>query len=538
MPIAQPMYPARFTPKGLTDAFDATDKFAGACTSLTNLIFDQANPEVVVSRPGVTTIASFAGFNTPAVVSVQITVGARTYGLIGTARFGGKDEPFCYDHTAGAFVSISGVTNANSPTTQATTGAWTPPTMAVIGTRIIVTHPGFSGAVGVFFGVFDISVPATPSWASANTSTNLLVAVPLWVANFNNRAYYGVANTVVFSDVLAPTVVTPATNVLTIGDTSNCLAASGLPIQTTSSGIAQALLVFKAFQVWQITGDLVGSTLALNYLSLTVGCAAPRSIAVSPLGVYFASIGGPYIVNALGVISQVLHSGQETDADIMVPFQNAVTPSRVAGSYSGGIYRLSMDTVSQGASITGDYWFDESRRRWNGPHTFPYDCAAQLENYFVLSSNANPGKLYKSPVRPTLQSVYTDDGVATMATLNSSQFPKTGHMTEKQVVESTLELSSAGGSVAYTVTASDERNNALSVSVIATAQAGSTWGVGVWGTFVWAQTFQAVRPYNVPWTVPLVFKKIALQVIAVASGALSIGTFFARYQDTGYTNRG
>ena len=51
--------PIRFTPRGLSDAFDATDRFQGACQALTNLVFDQSNPELVVTRPGVTQLASF-----------------------------------------------------------------------------------------------------------------------------------------------------------------------------------------------------------------------------------------------------------------------------------------------------------------------------------------------------------------------------------------------------------------------------------------------------------------------------------------------
>ena len=70
MPLAKAK-PIPFRPKGLVDAFDATDKFNGACTALANLIFSQANPEIVVSRPGVTEITHFTGLNTPGFISVK-----------------------------------------------------------------------------------------------------------------------------------------------------------------------------------------------------------------------------------------------------------------------------------------------------------------------------------------------------------------------------------------------------------------------------------------------------------------------------------
>ena len=156
-------YPVRFTPKGIADAFDATDAFPGACQTLTNLIFDQGNPEIVVSRPGVgTALTTFGSFTTPTFVSVHIAIGNMLYGMVSTGRNPGNDEPFAYNTLTNTFVTISGVTAGNTPASPAPTGAWTPPTMAVISTKIIVTHPGFSGAGANFFGVIDISTPATP----------------------------------------------------------------------------------------------------------------------------------------------------------------------------------------------------------------------------------------------------------------------------------------------------------------------------------------------------------------------------------------
>ena len=52
--------PMKFTPKGVVDAFDATEEFQGACQLLQNCIFDQSNPELVIPRPGVVTLADLA----------------------------------------------------------------------------------------------------------------------------------------------------------------------------------------------------------------------------------------------------------------------------------------------------------------------------------------------------------------------------------------------------------------------------------------------------------------------------------------------
>jgi hypothetical protein len=163
--------------------------------------------------------------------------------------------------------------------------------MAMIGTKLIVTHPGFPGGA-TKIGWFDLSVVTAPTWnggrcgdqcaaLGADRGGEFLQSRVLRLRA--EHALYGRARRL---------TRTSGTQALTIGDTSSITALSGLPVQTTSSGVVQALMVFKASQVWQVTGDpaaVGGSTLALNFISLNVGCSSPRSIALSPLGLYFAS---------------------------------------------------------------------------------------------------------------------------------------------------------------------------------------------------------------------------------------------------------
>jgi hypothetical protein len=536
MPISQKQYPMRFTPKGLADAFDSTDVFPGACVELSNLVFNQGNPEIVISRPGVETMTAFPGFLNPGFVSIHQTIGDVVYGMLSTTLNAGKDEPFAYDHSTDTFIPITGVLNANTPTSPASTGEWTPPTMAAVGTKIIFTHPGFPGGA-TKFGVLDISNPAAPTWSAGDTTTNGLTATPIAVANFNNRAYFAVENRLEYTDVLS-LARTSTSQSETLGDTTHITALAGLPIQTTSSGVIAALIAFKSFQTWQITGDpaLTPSTLAQNYLSLTVGTQAPRSVAQSPLGLYFASNSGPKVIDQFAIVKSLTHSQNETDPDVQLPWQNMVVPSRVAGSYSNDVYRLCMQTILSNTDTTNDYWFDEHKRRWNGPHTFEYDCASQHDDHFIISSASNPGMLFHSRAFPVTSTVYTDLGVSFETAMQPSTFPKTGHMTMKQVVESTIELASSGGAAAYSITAIDDQGNTLNNCNVNVLSAGSLWGSGTWGGFPWAATNNKPSVYNIPWTAPLVFKKMAFLITATATAALSYGTFFARYQDTGYTN--
>lgn len=552
--------PIRYTPKGLTDAFDATDEFKGAAQSLANLIFDQTNPELVIARPGVIAIVDMAtrGFNTPGFICVHATVGTRVYGMVATKRNVGNDEPFCYDTATNSFVPMSGVTSGNTPSSPATSGDWVPPTMASIGKYIIITHPGFSGVGANFYGVIDLSVLSAPVWSSHNLATNALTAVPTAVANLNNRAYFSVANQLPFSDVLDPLTRTNASQQLTAGDTSNITAMAGLPMQTTGSGVLSALTVFKPTSVWQVTGDPTTNTLALNFLSLTTGTNFPRTLAQSSQGVYFTSTGGPYVVDLLGTVRSLVNGQDGGEADIQAAFINAITPSRWAGVYNSSIYRVSGQTIIRGVTQTNDYWFDEKKRRWNGPHSFAYDCASALSGYCILTVAASSGLLIQSQLTPQLASVYTDLGSAYNVSLQTSTFPKVGDMCIKQVAESQIELGGLPTGASYTITAQDELGTTLS-SVVINVSLGGLWGGFVWGdgtpwaglavwgsvgkwgstplgtSWVWTSGQRyALRTYRVPWTEPFVFEKMQLLVEAVASATVAIGTFYARYQKTGY----
>src|SRR6266705_1888115 len=200
-------HPLPWRPRGLSDALDASDSFNGAMLTLQNLIPDPTTKQLWQCRPAAVSLTSFGSFTTPGFISALQIIGNFAYGMIATGRNAGKDEPFCYNLATNLFVTISGVTNANTPASPATSGAWTPPSMALIGAKLIVTHPGFNGAGNGYFGVLDVSNPASPAWSSGNLTGAIAFTVPpTAVEQFNGRAYY-IHNViaqpaVVFSDPL------------------------------------------------------------------------------------------------------------------------------------------------------------------------------------------------------------------------------------------------------------------------------------------------------------------------------------------------
>ena len=157
----------RFSPTGLSDSLDMTDEFPGACALLTNLIPDITTRNIWTCRPASILLTDFTGFTTPGYISVFKVVGNYVYGMIASGRTAGKDEPFCYDLINSVFKTVTNVTATNVPTSPATTGDWTPPTMDLVGVNLVVTHPGFTGTNG-YFGWFDVSNQSAPRWHSGN----------------------------------------------------------------------------------------------------------------------------------------------------------------------------------------------------------------------------------------------------------------------------------------------------------------------------------------------------------------------------------
>lgn len=167
--------PLTFRPKGLSDTQDGTNAFPGAMMALVNLVPSPTTDNVFVPRPAAQQIGNFSPFNNPGLVSAILVLGTRVYGMIGSDRFPGQDEPFCFDLITQAYIVVRGVTAANTPATQSPFGEWVPPTIvAVTNGRIIVTHPGFPGGSGPYFGWFDVS-----GFVSATVKGNLTTGSPV-----------------------------------------------------------------------------------------------------------------------------------------------------------------------------------------------------------------------------------------------------------------------------------------------------------------------------------------------------------------------
>jgi hypothetical protein len=520
--------PMKFKPRGVVDSQDGMNSVPGGMSSLANLIPDPSTTNAFQCRPANTLQEAFASgpFSNPGFVSVALEINNFVYGTVATSRTVGYDEPFCYNLATGLFVTVSGVTNANVPVSPSTTGEWNTPTMAVMGPNVVVTHPGFNTTNG-YFGWFDVTNPAAPVWHSGNTTTNALTAVPAGVQLFYNRLYFAVSNTLQFTDTLSLNR-TNASQSLTAGDTSVVTALSLFTLTTTTQGILQGLLAFKANTVFQVTGDAALGTLAINSLNTAAGTVAPNSVVPTPAGVFFVAPDGIRIVQADGTVS-------EPDTDLRLPFLNAVYKSRINASYNSDVYRVCVQNGGKAGSPWEEYWYDIGREVWTGPHSFQQDIALPYGTGFLLFSHLNPGNMYSGQVQQLIGSGFTEAGSPLVWTYATSPIGEDESMAVNCVNVATINMAFSSGSPPVSCTAADQSAGVLAVAVInPPSTVITTWGSFIWGAAVWFGYQFGISPYLIPWTNPVVFTKLVFQATAQSSLGFKISNLRMMNQPADY----
>lgn len=568
-------FPITFAPRSVTDSIDGDNSEAGACSALTNLIFDPSTPGILQPRPGVRQLNPFTGFINPLIVSAAFQLNGIVYGMVGSDHYPGKDEPFAYDVASDVFYTVSGVTNDKLPNTLNSSGDWVPPDMDIAGVNLVVTHMGFIGGAGPYFGWFDVTVPTAPVWNAGNTTTNPLPFVPAAVAQFNNRLYFAVKNAVTWTDTLSLTV-TNATQTLFIGDTSPVTALYGMPLSTTSEAILQGLMVFKENYITQITGDEATSNRANNCISLHIGTSAPRSISVTPDGMGFMAVDGVRLIQLSGVLT-------DPNPDLALPFIYALFPSRVSAGFNNNTYRICVQNDNAPGAPQQEYWLDIKRNGWTGPHTFPQDLVLQYKSTFILFSNTFSPSIWMSDVVVGNADVFeeigtteyvtedgttlyvaedgttsyitssvdvvvvyvTEDGTTAYVTEDGLQdyitervtgnpieflyqtVPITdfGNVYANTLMNSTLEMAIPSNGVTYTFTAYNEVIALLAQAIFTAPPSQAIWGQFIWGLANWGAQAFGLQPKTIPWPIPLVFNRLVLSVSGNSSAGLKLGSF-------------
>ena len=531
--------PIKFAPVTVCDALDSTDVPSGAMSSLSNLIPENTTRNLFEARPASVEETVFAGFDTPGFISCLKVIGTKAYGLISTARNAGHDEPFAYDLVANTFTTVTGTIDATTtPTSPSDVGVWVPPTMDLVGVNLMVTHPGFSGAGGVYLGWFDLTDPAAPVWHGGNISGGVVFSTPpTAVKNFNGRAYY-ILNPptgqpgIVFSDVLDALVVTSGTQILTFDDNVPLTALGGLPLANQLGGIIQSLIVFKGIaNVYQVTGDSATSNLAKNSLNIVTGTLAPLTVCPTPMGLAFVSPDGLRIIDFNAVISPPVGFA---GTGICAPFTFSVVPSRMVATCGGNVLRISTQNGHALGTPFQEYWYDIARQIWTGPHTFPASMIQPYNNSFVVAPVGVTGKLFMSDVVQSSSSVFTENGNLLSYTWATALLPDTDQMCENAMIETTIYMALDAGGGDVVVRATDQDGTIIDTVTIALAGASTIWGGFQWGQALWGGARSALYPRRVNWSIPIVFRRLSLSAAGTCTTEFKIGRTHMRYEQLGY----
>ncbi len=519
--------PFRFNPRSVVDALDGGQVAPGGCALLTNLIFDPVNPFALQCRPAALKQTDFSSLTTPGFVSVAYIVGDICYGMIKSGAVATYDQPFAYNLATNSLVTVSGTqSSATLPLTQSSSGAWTPPTMALVGVNLIVTHPGFIGGMSAFFGWFDTTNPAAPVWHAGNTTTNLLPSVPTAVAQFNNRAWFALGNVLGFTDTLAFSI-SDATNFLTMNDINVITALAPLSQTTSVQGGIQSLAAFGEHAITVITGDAAFNNLADNTISTSVGTLSARGIANTDKGLMFPANDG---IRTLGVDSTL----SEPNTDLKVLFIFSVEPTRISASYNNNIYRITSQNGLALGTPKQEYWFDFRSNGWTGPHTFVQDMVVPYSETFVAFDSGNAPALYISDVVATGSSTFTELGSALNFTFRTAPMQDDGGLFQGTSTLSVLDLQLPHVNQSYTFSAFDVNQGLLSTAPLTVSSIGNIWDGFNWSNDTWTANTYGLSRYNIPWTNPLTFTRLIFQMYGPSNLNFKVGKLTVGYEPTRY----
>lgn len=546
--------PRTFTPKGVSDAFDEDHAFPGACIQLKNLIPDTRQGASWVCRPAAVRLTQFQGFTSPGQISALTVINGIAYGMIASARNAGKDEPFAFNIAGGVFQTVSNVLAGNVPFTQPTTGAWTPPTMSLVGARLIVTHPGFAGTTN-FFGWFDLSVPGSPAWNAGNTTGTALPFVPVAVAQYMDRAWFAVNivtgySACYFTDT-GTLNLTSATQIITFGDNTPISALHGLPFKNQLGGVIQSLMVFKGapngvYNIYQITGDASQSTsttigsattitldsgIRVNALNCATTTLAPNSVVTSPKGLLFIAPDGLRLIDwEANITAPIGVAGQGVNA----AFYTIAAPSRICAASNANVMRISFDDSLDSGSPAEEYWFDLERNMWSGAHTFPADLIASFGDSFIMAPHGIPGQLWQSDAHQTASSSFIEAGAQMVYSLDTTLVKDSGGINESSLLELSVVAGMPAGT-SFQVTALNEQGSTLDTATYTAGGSGTIWGSFTWGQANWGASQNYFSPRRIDWHVPLVYRRLGLRISGNSTEGLRFAGIQFREEQLGYT---
>jgi hypothetical protein len=546
-------------PQTVTDSLEGSNVGRGSMEAMTNLIPDPTTRRLWQCRPAAVVLIDLPPHTSQP--TVMKTLGTRVYGMIKSATFPGKDEPFCFDVASSLMIPITGATAANLPNSPNAAGPWQPPHMDICGSKIIISHPGYVTVTNAF-GVIDTLHQNALTYTAGTTAPVQLFFPPSWVATYGGRMFYlvnppGQQPAAYMSDALDPLTITFANQILTFGDNVSLTCAGGLALSNQLGGIIQSLMIFKGVKnIWQVTGDYALGTLALNSLNVATGTHAPNSLCATEKGLMFMAPDGIRLIDFNATVSDPI--GKDGQG-VTVPFSNALTPSRACAAFNGGVYRIQVKNGAVPGNPQQEWWFDVVRGVWSGPHTTGVQTIVPYDQTFLVALQNGGSKLFRSDQVQSFNSTFIENGVNLPWMYQSTMFPEDDRMSMFSNVEATLHMQLApfnslsgdpfstgfssgfgGGSSAppdlstVQVQFLDRNLAVLDTVLIRSHQTGSLWGQFQWGVGRWGGAADNLNARRLAWHYPIVFKRGAIIAQGLSSSQFKIGALRLRIRELGY----
>jgi hypothetical protein len=292
------------------------------------------------------------------------SVGNMIYGMVASATFTGKDAPFVYNGVSGTFTAISGLSAGLLPTSQPTTGDWTPPTIAEVTSRVVFTHPGFAGGLTLptSFQLFSGGLTSGSSTVNGPYAYSAPVGTIIEDSGGGIPANTTIQNTIATEVVTAATGNPGATSIL-VASTSGIVvgdAAFGPGLAGIVSAISGSNVSFNSALTQTMAGAQVsfqGTNIIMSQTA-TATTAGSNIFAWSPTTVKFGwlDIGGFSAANIIG--NTIANAPAITGSPNITGVQPGMTisgPGIAAGTVVNGtintVFNISALTVTGSPTI-------------------------------------------------------------------------------------------------------------------------------------------------------------------------------------------
>ena len=397
-------------------------------------------------------------------------------------------------------------------------------TGAIIGLSAAATAGGAAVAIAIAGGTV-----ANPLWGAGDTNINPLAAIPVFVRQLAGSAAFGVNTTspptsaTAFSDPGIPCQMSQVSQIITFQNAVPVTAAKGLPLENQLGGIIQSLIVFQgASNIQQITGSVALGNITVNTSQVATGTFSPNSVASTPKGLIFASPFGLRMIDFDGRVTDPIGARGK---GAVIPFQNAVNPTRVSASFNENTYRVTiswqppptLQNIWGSAVRTDEFWLHLDVGLFTGPHTSVMDLSAPWisNETFVCAPSWGRGELFVSDPDQAQNSVYIENGRPLTWALRTTLLPDDESLYANSIVESDI-FASMSAATQWIASFIDDQNQTL-------AQAYVWLGPGV---------TQAKLP--IYWNNAIVFRQGSVLITGNSEAQTLIGALGLRYQKLKY----